>query len=157
MVTFFNKLPIVLFDLDGTGTKIRAIRDILHRGRFLPKVLKNILVMYPYVVQDGETPEIIAAKLYGSPQYHWIVLLCNDIVNLWQEWPLSYDQFVAYLNTTYGNIPTAQTTVHHYQDQYGNIFDYTSYLATISQGSTVVYCYEYEIGVNDAKKQIQLV
>ena len=28
---------------------------------------------------DGETPEIVAEKVYGNAEYHWIIMLANDI------------------------------------------------------------------------------
>ena len=41
----------------------------------------------------GDTPEIIASKYYGDPEKHWIVLLANDIINPFFDFPLNYQEF----------------------------------------------------------------
>jgi hypothetical protein len=48
----------------------------------------------PYVVVEGDTPEIVSYKFYGTPLYHWVVLIVNDIVNPREEWPLSENQLI---------------------------------------------------------------
>ena len=32
-------------------------------------------------MQDSDTPEIIADKYYGNVEYHWVVLLFNNIID----------------------------------------------------------------------------
>jgi hypothetical protein len=121
MTTYFDKFPRIFYDIDGTGTNVQLVTDILHRAKFLKMILQNSLVFYPYIVKDGETPEIIAAKLYGSSNYYWLVMYANDIFSLWDEWPLSYDQMQAYLTVKYGSVAAAQATIDHWEDSYGNI------------------------------------
>lgn len=157
MTPYFSKFPQMVYDIDDTGTQARAVVDIFHRAKFLEVVKQNLVVFYDYRVKEGETPEIIADKLYGSSQYHWVVLLTNDIFSLWDDWPLSYQQYVAFLTKKYGSVETASTTIDHYQDQYGATIDYTTYLATISDGSIIVYADQQELIINDAKRDIQLI
>ena len=157
MVQYFNKFPKVFYDVSGNNTNVRYVCDIIHRAAFLQVVLNNTIVFYPYFIKDGETPEIIASKLYGTPQYHWIILYANDIFSLWDDWPLSYDQIQAFLTQKYGSVPTAQVTIDHYQDKYGATIDYDTYAATISQGSIIVYADQNVIALNESKKQIRLI
>jgi hypothetical protein len=42
-----------------------------------------------YDIKDGETPEIIAEKLYGNPLYHWILMIVNERYNHFKDFPLS--------------------------------------------------------------------
>jgi hypothetical protein len=154
---YFSKFPLTTYNMNGDGITFDGVRDIIHRVQFLDVVLNNTVIMLPYVVKDAETPEIIAAKLYGSPNYHWVVLFANKIFNLWTEWPLSYDQFIAYLTEKYGSPDIAQSTIHHYEDVNGNIIDQDSYNATLSEGSISVSVIDFENATNDAKKNIILV
>jgi len=156
MTPYFNKFPKIAYDIDGTGTNNRLVIDILHRAKFIDIVRQNLIIFYPYHIKEGETPEIISAKLYGSPQYHWVILYANNIHNLWTDWPLSYDQIQAYLTQRYGSVPTAQTTVDHYEDKFGNFIDLTTYNATFSQGSVIIYADQYAYRLNEAKKLITL-
>jgi hypothetical protein len=154
---YFTKFPKIGYDIDNTGTNVRIVTDIIHKAKFLDIVRQNDIIFYPYDVKEGETPEIIAAKLYDSAQYHWVVLLANDIKNLWTEWPLSYDQLVAFFVANYGSVASAQTTVDHYEASNGDYIDLDTYNATYSQGSIIVYADQYWIAQNDAKKIIRLI
>jgi hypothetical protein len=46
-----------------------------------------------YYIQDGETPEIISARLYGNTTYSWLILLINNITNLDTEWFISAKEY----------------------------------------------------------------
>ncbi len=154
---YFQKFPKIAYDVTGTNQNYILMTDIIHRVKFLDVVRNNALILYPYTVKDKETPDIIAHKLYGDPQFYWIVLFSNDVMNLWTEWPLSYEQFIEFLTKKYGSPETSMETVHHYQDKYGGIIDYDSYVETLSDGSTIVYAFEYETNLNDQKKEIRLL
>ena len=157
MIQYFQKFPIIAYDLSTDGTDPKAARDIVHRAAFFDVVKNNSFIMYDYQVKDGETPEIIASKLYDSSQYHWIVLYANEVYNIWDQWPLSYDQFEALLVKKYGSIAASQSSIHHYEDKYGNVIDLDTYNSTIPDGSVRIYTYEYEVSVNDAKRSIKLL
>ena len=154
---YFSKFPKIAYDIDGTNTQTRVVVDIIHHAKFLDVVRSNAIIFYPYHIKEGETPEIIADKIYGSSQYNWVVLFVNDIFNLWTDWPLNYDQMEQYLIKRYGSVPTAQTTLDHYQDINGNFIDLTTYNNTFDQGSIRVYAYEYAHQLNETKRLIQLV
>ena len=155
--SYFSKFPTTIYDIDNTGTNVRFITDIIHRAKFLEIVRKNIIVFYPYHIKEGETPDIIAEKLYGSSMYYWVVMFANNIFDIWNDWPLSYDQFIAYLNKKYGSVQVAQSTIDHYEDNLGVWIDLATYNATFAQGSIKVYSYDYETTLNEEKKNIQLV
>ena len=157
MTQFFTKFPKSAYDIDNTGTNVRIVTDIIHRAKFLEIVKQNAIIYYPYDVKEGETPELIAAKLYDSAQYHWIILLANDIQNLWIDWPLSYEQLIAFFIKQYGSMETAQTTVDHYEASNGDYIDLDTYNLTYSDGSIIVYADQFWIAQNDAKKIIHLI
>lgn len=89
---YFENFPVVSYPV--TGTKIRTnLRDITRRV-ILNKNLRNSLHHYYYYqVRNGEKPEHVAYNLYGSSEYHWIILLMNTIENPWFDWPLSESEF----------------------------------------------------------------
>jgi hypothetical protein len=71
---------------------------------------KDKLVMYyKYDISDGETPEIIADKLYGSPEKHWIILSVNNIKNPQFDWPLRYNDLTKYIDIKYRGATYANT------------------------------------------------
>ena len=74
---------------------------------------QNTLVFDTYDLREGETPEIIAHKLYGDPTLHWIVLMSNDISDRYHQWPMKAGQFNQYLIDKYGL--AGIDSIHHYE------------------------------------------
>jgi hypothetical protein len=75
------------------------------------KVRTNTLFFDTYDVKEGETPEIIADKLYGDSNLHWIVLYVNNITDRYHQWPMNFGQFNSFIADKYSNIDA----VHHYE------------------------------------------
>jgi len=94
MATFFSKYPKLLVNN-------LLVTDIIARVNIREKYSDRLSIFYPYTLQEGDTPEIIAEKYYGDPEKHWIVLLANDIIDPFFEFPFDYPSFERYLNEKY--------------------------------------------------------
>ena len=110
-----------------------------------------------YDVKEGETPEMIADKLYGDSTLHWVVLIVNNIVDRYHEWPMAGNQFLDYVNEKYSN-PSA---THHYEiaQSSGKTTvkidigtDNTDYPT-----ATIITNYEYEEKEQDRRRKIRLL
>ena len=64
-----------------------------------------------YDVRSGETPEMVAFNVYGDPEYHWVILLVNNITDMYHQWPMNNRQFLAHLAERYDNVDAT----HHYE------------------------------------------
>lgn len=115
---YFTQLPVVQYtDLQGGNTQL-LLTNILSRSAFLREVVENTALFYEYSVKDGETPEIIADKLYGDPKRFWIVLLFNQLSNPYYDFPLVQEQLHSFIESKYGQtIAQSQTTIHHYEER----------------------------------------
>jgi hypothetical protein len=87
---YFKEFPKFYYDFKGNDgkTELRLVRDITRNVRFRKELLANVSVFDYYDIKDGETPEIIAEKVYGNPEYHWIIMLANERFNYAYEFPL---------------------------------------------------------------------
>ena len=119
---YFSALPF-LTTTDGNGNSI-VLRNLLVRTGLIPQLAKNPLLMYRYAVQDGDTPEIVANKYYGSPFRYWIALYGNpQMMDPQSDWPLSTKNFTIYLQDKYATSANGTAnvlsytlgTVHHYE------------------------------------------
>ena len=64
---YFSQFPTIYYEFDiGGTTEIRPILDITHNVRFRREVLNNVTLYNTYDIKDGETPEILADRVYGS-------------------------------------------------------------------------------------------
>ena len=60
--------------------------DILRRVRFIDNY-GNLRAYQSYYVKTGETPDIVASKLYGSSDWYWLIMLFNDMTDPFNDWP----------------------------------------------------------------------
>lgn len=185
---YFENFPYVGYSLNESAQpgELVWVTDIFRRTAPIQNLLKNKQLFYNYHIVEGETPEMIAGRVYGSTKYHWVVNLINNITDPLLDWPKDYVNLVAYINETYGSVANAATGIHHYTmteskvDSLGNsseetfIIDETKYdtlvsltpvVVTFSDGNTVtttttratVDNYTYEIEANEAKRDIVLL
>jgi len=94
MSKYFDEFPII--EYEG-----KQIRDITRRNTLMKSVTTNPLVYLPYTVQDGEKPEDIANWYYGSTDYTWLVLMANNIVDPYHQWPKNVEDFNNYMIKKY--------------------------------------------------------
>ena len=100
MANYFSKFPKVYHSFDGFNSS-QYITNLLTRFTFEKEFKTNTAAFYEYDIREGDTPEIIASKVYNSPERHWIVLLFYDIINPQYDWPLQYDQLNSYIDAKY--------------------------------------------------------
>jgi hypothetical protein len=117
MAKYLDLFPKIAYDPTKTlySTNFNTVTNILFRIGIIKEYVNNTTAYYDYVIQDGEKPEILAERFYGSPEAHWIIILANDIVDPQYDWPLNYDEFNNYIIGKYGSVANAKTTIHHYE------------------------------------------
>ena len=54
-----------------------------------------------YVVQNGERPEQIAYEEYGDEKFYYIILQVNNVVDYYNDWPMSEVEFDEYITKKY--------------------------------------------------------
>ena len=153
---YFENFPIIPYDSVGNGN-FKIVTNLLKRVAVRSKVKINTALFDTYDVKDGETPEMIADKLYDDPELHWIILLLNDITDRYHQWPQNTNQFLAYVNDKYSNVDAT----HHYE--ISQVSGNTTIKVDIGtdntehSGASVVTNYEYEEGLQDKKRKIRLL
>lgn len=124
---YFNTLPKILTP-DENGNYI-ALTNLLTRAKLLEDLQDNPMLFYKYSIQDGDTPEIVADKYYGDPYRYWIVLYSNQILDPMWQWPLEYNQFMAYINSKYATeAESANTTPFSYTAN--TVYEYQKVITT---------------------------
>lgn len=108
----------------GTGTGVCTInekrtdyvlvKDITQNVRVRTEILSNITLYDEYDIREGETPEIIAEKVYGNPNYHWVVMLCNQRYDYIDDFPLTQYELDKYITEKYG--AGNEYATHHFAD-----------------------------------------
>lgn len=94
MPQYFFKFPKIV------SNKVLST-DITTRIKIRDKYLDNNDLYYLYEMQDGDTPEIMASKYYGSAELHWIILITNNIFDPNFDLVMPYEVFTKYINDKY--------------------------------------------------------
>ena len=184
MSKYFNKFPKLIYTRQGVSN---LATDILTRIDVIKGILDNTSLFYTYSIQEGDTPEMIASKYYGDSELHWIVLIFNEIIDPFYDWPMHYRQFIIFLTNKYGSPATAQITNHHYEKIVTSIDGYTGKVTTdvyqidldsynhipaepttetrvlnnqtitVTTSRRAVSCFDYENELNESKRVIKLI
>jgi len=158
---YFSLFPKRTYDMTGNGNE-KLVTDILRRIKIKESIKNNFSLFDKYDVSNGETPEEVAFKIYGSPEYHWVVLILNDVTDRYYGWPLSDYAFEEYVKNKYAN-PGA---IHHYEvtqssgrTSSNGPEDYSFKIEVNSDatGAEAVTNYEYERRLQEQKRQIRIL
>ena len=139
MAKYFNYFPTTFYNSSNTSLSLDTVTNIIARFSFENELKENSAIFYPYDIQDGDTPEIIANKYYGSPEKHWVVLMFNDIIDPQYDWPLDQRTFITYVNDKYSANGAANTTVQSgivWAQSTNNVKTYYKTVARVSSEPT---------------------
>lgn len=149
-MSYFTNFPEIFYNFPiGGKEKIVVLRDITINFRILRKALENVTLYDEYDVVDGETPEIVSEKLYGTPKYHWVIMIANQRFDYVNDWVLPYDRLEQYCKDKYGTDAVYDT--HHYEDANGFVVNSDYPMATPISNITV------EERINESKRRIKII
>lgn len=152
---YFENFAHMYYDFvreDGTVDYV-LLKDITQNARFKRDVLQNIILFESYDMRETDTPEIVSERFYGSPFYHWVIMLANDRYDYINDFPLPSLQLDTYIKEKYGisNI----YNVHHYE--YNGFIVDEDYDSDFGVTIDSVSNYDYEISVNESKRRIKII
>ena len=101
---YFSAIRNVSIDVDGSGN-LDLLKNLSAKAVFSDELLSNAGYYQTVEVIDGERPDLLSQRLYGSPSYHWTFLLLNpQIKNIWDDWPMGSSQLIEYCTNKYRHL-----------------------------------------------------
>ena len=172
-MSYFRELPDLFYQSPlkdrNSSTEYVRVKNLFRRVK-LRDDLQNVLTLFnKYQIPQGSRPELVAAELYGSQDYDWVVLLTAGIVNVNDQWPLSEYDLYKFAENKYGSnlnsIRFYETT--EVKDSSGRLIlpkgkivdsDFSipnpdTPTANLNPVAGITN-YEYEVRVNNEKRQI---
>lgn len=155
---YFESFPTIFYDANGDGT-FKDVKNLLRRVGLRTLVKSNVLLFDTYEVKEGETPEMIAHKLYGDSNLHWIILMINEVTDRYHQWPMTVPQFLDFINDKYDN----PDGIHHYEttqtsgDTKVKIEVFNEVDSDAYTGLTPITNREYEEDRQDKLRSIRLI
>ena len=112
-MAYFSRFPLMVYDVKGDDN-YKLLPDILRRVKLRAGLRSGAFLFDTYDVKDGERPEDVAFKWFGDAEYHWVILMTNNITDRYYQWPLTQPQFQEHLADKYG--AGNEDAVHHYEN-----------------------------------------
>ena len=109
---YFSKFPLRVYDVKG-DKNYKLLPDILRRVKLRSSLASSRFVFDKYNVKEDENPEDIAFKYYGDAEYHWVVLMVNNITDRYYQWPMTQADFANFLTDKCG--AGNEDAIHHYE------------------------------------------
>ena len=114
---FFDKFPTIRYEINNNSVKMVDI----FRNVDVKDVLADDVIAYEYVdIINGERPDILSQRIYGTPEYYWTFFIVNDeLKDILHDWPLSnleFEEQMAIKYDSYASIllkPYITTATHY--------------------------------------------
>ena len=111
-MAYFDRFPLMVYDVAG-NKNYKLLPDILRRVKLRSGLRSGSFLFDNYDVIDGEKPEDVAFKWFGDAEYHWVILMTNNITDRYYQWPLTQPQFQEHLTDKYG--AGNEDATHHFE------------------------------------------
>ena len=119
MSDYFSKIPnfeyVSRLPNSSIGDYV-TVKNLFKKGALEEDIINNLALHTKYKIEGDDRPDNVAFDFYGNSNLDWLVLTCNNIVNIQSEWPLLQNDFDRYLLDKYGTYEKLNE-IHHYKTQ----------------------------------------
>ena len=173
MAAFFKNLPdAYVAEVDSSGKlSYRLVKNIFRRVIVIPELKQYTTAFESYFIPEGMRPDMVAQRVYGDSEFDWIILLSNNITDIYTQWPKDPNDLITAIQEKYDNVEA----IHHWETNEIKLDDGTLYVkqgifvnenyrVIMPDGTTLrktesIYSisnFEHETYLNDKKRLISL-
>ena len=181
MSNYFRKLPDFEYVSRLPDAKISdyiTVKNLFKKNELSKDIIDDATVFTQYQIKGDDRPDNVAFEVYKDSSLDWLVLLCNNIINIQTEWPLLQNDLDRFLLDKYGSYEELHS-VHHYEtkeikDSNGVVMvpqglqvasDYSiTYWDTTVRGYVAetdvpepITNYQYEMDIENKKRNIRVL
>jgi len=118
MPTYFRQVPDFEYVSRTTDSQniseYKTVKNLFKKGKLREDIFGDLSVFTKYKIVGDDRPDNVAFEIYGDETLDWLVLLCNNILNVQTEWPLSQQSFQNFLLSKYRSEDNL-LEIHHYE------------------------------------------
>lgn len=168
---YFKTLPNLEYhaNLVDTNSSLNTVtaKNFFRRGKIRADIFQNASFFTKYNIIGDERPDQVSEKFYGSSLYDWVILTTNNILDVYNEWPLSQQAFYDYMLEKYQS-EDQFFEIKHYKTleirnssdqivQYANkIVDSEFYNKLAVEGIAALEYYDDQLGVMVQKAGVDI-
>ena len=183
MSNYFKQVPDFEYVSRLPDAKISdyiAVKNLFKKAELRPDIFQDLSTFQKYQIKGDDRPDNVAEDFYQDSSLDWLVLTCNNIINVQTEWPMSQRDFDRFLLDKYGTYTNLESTHHHETLEVKNSkgvvmlekglevesdFTFSYYDWWLKEQKTIatanlvteVTNYQYEEKIEDAKRNIFLL
>lgn len=150
-----------------------SVKNLFKRGKLREDIFGNLAFFEKYQIVGDERPDNVAYKFYDDSTLDWVILLSNNILNVYSEWPMTQRTFEKVMIEKYGSYEALNDIRHYETEEVKNSFGVTIIPAGIQvdedffieyeeDGEVIlredikipITNYEYEMNIEDEKRGI---
>ena len=90
------------------------VKNFFKKGKLREDIIEQTAVFTKYKIRGNDRPDNVAQELYGDPNLDWVILASNNILNVYNEWPMTQVNFENYLLEKYITYEKIND-IHHYE------------------------------------------
>ena len=117
MSNYFSQLPDFEYVSRLPDSRISdyiPVKNLFMRGKLREDIFQNASIFTKYKIIGDDRPDNVAFEVFGDANLDWLVLTCNNILNVYEEWPMTQRNFENYLLEKYGTYENINAT-HHFE------------------------------------------
>jgi len=85
-MAYFRELPNLQI-LNRTKNQVSndetsIVKNFFKRAKLREDIGSVVSAFEYYIITGDERPEQVAEKVYGDPELDWVILTCNNIINV---------------------------------------------------------------------------
>ena len=190
MSNYFSKVPNLEYVSRLPDSRIGdyiKVKNLFKGVRIREDILQDLTVFEKYQIVGDDRPDNVAFRVYGDSKLDWLVLKCNNIINIQSEWPMTQEDFDRHVIEKYETYDNLYNGIHHYETveiknskgvvmvpeglQVPSDWTYTffdsamgQYLSSLKEYNTVqnnpvvpITNYDYETKIENEKRNIYLL
>ena len=169
---YVSRLP------NATISEYITVKNLFKRGKLKEDIAADATLFTKYKIIGDDRPDNVAFDVYDDANLDWLVMLCNNVINLQTEWPLLQAEYDRYLIDKYGSYENLYN-IHHYETKeiknldgvvlvpegltvdsdYSITYYESSHQKEITENNIVnpITNYDYETKLDDDKRNIFLL
>ena len=87
------------------------VKNLFKKGYLREDIFQDTTIFTKYEIKGNDRPDNVAFDFYKNSSLDWLVLQCNNILNIQSEWPMQQQDFDRYLLDKYSNFPSPYTSL----------------------------------------------
>ena len=116
MSNYFRQLPDFEYVSRLPDARISdyiPVKNLFKKGKLREDIIEQAAVFTKYKIKGDDRPDNVAQELYGDSDLDWMVLASNNIINVYDEWPMTQVNFENYLLDKYQTFENISAIHHH--------------------------------------------